>query len=262
MRHAFTLIELLVVISIIAILIGILLPFLSRSKEATRRVICASNQHQILVTANTYAADQDGMLPNIQRWDGNLMWMVEPAFETLSEGEVLPSDVGSLTDVAPIRYGQMHCPNMEGQWKRVRYFSQGGDGVSVRVSYMILMGRREMPDYTQVNTANPVALGWRSTLSIDKPEPGTITESGEFEDEGLLVADLNFEGSSFPPVISAVHGPQGIIREATSGTTTPNDIGSEGGNLGYVDGSVQFRPAREMSRHRAIQNSTPFYGWW
>ncbi|MEM1355786.1 MAG: prepilin-type N-terminal cleavage/methylation domain-containing protein [Planctomycetota bacterium] len=262
MRRAFTLIELLVVISIIAILLAILLPVLARSKEATRRAICASNQHQILVTANAYAADQDGMLPNVQRWDGNLMWMVESAFEALSEGEVLASEVGPFTEVAPVRYEHMHCPNMEGQWKRVSSFSQGGDGVSVRVGYLILMGRQDRPEYQQVSSANPIALGWRSTLSIDRPEPGTIDESGQFEDEGLLIADLNFEGSSFPPVISAVHGPQGIIREATSGTTTPNDIGSEGGNLGYVDGSVQFRPAREMRRHRAIQNGTPFYGWW
>ena len=55
--RGFTLIELLVVIAIIAILASMLLPALSRAKEAARAAQCIDNLHQIGVAAKMYADD-------------------------------------------------------------------------------------------------------------------------------------------------------------------------------------------------------------
>lgn len=61
--QGFTLIELLVVISIIALLVGILLPALGAARKTAQRAVCLSNQRQIGVAMMTYATGNKGLLP-------------------------------------------------------------------------------------------------------------------------------------------------------------------------------------------------------
>ena len=77
-KNGFTLIELLVVISIIALLIGILLPALGAARESAKNAVCKSNQRQIGIAWTVYADSFKEFYPPSYAHGGS--W--EPMYES------------------------------------------------------------------------------------------------------------------------------------------------------------------------------------
>lgn len=70
--HGFTLIELLVVISIIALLMSIMMPALSKARAVAKRTVCTSNVRQIVLAQMMYSQEYDGWItPFTDNYTGN-----------------------------------------------------------------------------------------------------------------------------------------------------------------------------------------------
>jgi prepilin-type N-terminal cleavage/methylation domain-containing protein/prepilin-type processing-associated H-X9-DG protein len=80
---AFTLIELLVVMSMIALLMGILLPALQKARDQAKSTVCMSNLKQLTIAWTNYAEDNGGKLVNgssgfPKNKDGTYIGTVQP----------------------------------------------------------------------------------------------------------------------------------------------------------------------------------------
>ena len=90
MRHginsdvsAFTLVELLVVVAVIALLVTMIVPSLSRAVALTRKVHCLSNLHQLGVAGHAYKSEHGcyppevpgimGVAPPVEAWPSKFM---------------------------------------------------------------------------------------------------------------------------------------------------------------------------------------------
>ncbi|MCM8528437.1 MAG: prepilin-type N-terminal cleavage/methylation domain-containing protein [Lentisphaeraceae bacterium] len=73
MKHKFTLLELLIVVAIIGILISLLLPSLSKAREAAKTAVCLSNQKQVSIAIISYQEEGLGFLPQVDKIDRFLL---------------------------------------------------------------------------------------------------------------------------------------------------------------------------------------------
>jgi prepilin-type N-terminal cleavage/methylation domain-containing protein len=227
-QSAFTLIELLVVIAIIAILAALLLPALASAKERARRAACKNNIRQFIVAAHLYGGDYTDKLPSGLSELGN------------GTDEHIPI-ISTATRNSIVRYSStmqiLHCPNLGKPFKPIEGWFESGYGFVIGYNY--LGGHTNTP-WPQLA---PGFLGWTSPQKL-------------IEDSSLpLVTDMNDWSPGYKKSF-APHGARGpILREgdfsnAGANGASPRAIGAVGGNVGLLDGSVNWKPITQMKQYQ------------
>jgi len=154
----------LVVIGIIALLISILLPTLSRARESAKKVACASNLRQIGLAVTMYCNDNKGWLPTCYRlqatgiYGGRYMpsssqgpnvGLVDPAAPSNSMQLLLPAPWGTAASKYLGNADIFFCPSDDvrrpfrsmialpggGKVAGWGYFDTGGTSTNFAMSY-------------------------------------------------------------------------------------------------------------------------------
>ena len=116
MKRGFTLIELLVVVSVIALLMAILLPVLSRVREQAKVTAVNAELRQIGMALEMYMDDNNRKHPPT-RTDCSMGWEDHQLPPELVEGEYLPapkSDSGMLFSIL-VKFAMA---SQEKNWRR------------------------------------------------------------------------------------------------------------------------------------------------
>ena len=254
---AFTLIELLVVIAIIAILAALILPTLSKAREQAIRVHCKSNERQQLLALFIYAHENKDFLPEDtgahQPWDmakadGDYLaaggapykvWYDPGAYQTFGDADWLSwwsntTVMGNLTAAFRIvGYAQTF-------YGIGLYQNSGSWGFSSNLNQKLTTQPINYNGTSLPISASSRALLACATLTTGAPTLNLTTMDG-YQWTGIPHSnDPDVPGSK--PFTSA-HLLNGKI--------------PSGGNLGILDGHVEWRPFRKFIPRTA--NNPSFY---
>lgn len=233
-RSAFTLVELLVVIGIIALLISILLPSLNKARKSAQRVQCASNIRQMTMSLLHYANNNRGIFPTGTYIGAMLL------------GDRLSSPA-EVWDTYGLNRGIVYCPANGSTLRPTKDdlmtpLNWGGGQYQILLAYTYLGGFGGYVS-TPTNSWN----GWPRVRigNIEYPPSFSLTQKARNSSEAPLLLDRAWD----TPV--AIH-PNGI--EASNHIDSSGK--TEGENVGYVDGHVQwYQWADVKAQNRSFFNT-------
>lgn len=187
-RRAFTLIEVLVVIAVLALLISILLPAMSKARQTGLITVCLSNLRQITLSSIGYASDYKDISPDpawlplptkYRAWlySGTVVSVVNNKLGS-STGSIWPYMGGDIDQANATLQKIYRCPSHKPPFKHV---NQSTDNITSYLMNGAVVGFGKSKVAYQLNRFRPDAWWfWETDEFLSGWNDGS-----SFPDEGL-----------------------------------------------------------------------------
>jgi prepilin-type N-terminal cleavage/methylation domain-containing protein/prepilin-type processing-associated H-X9-DG protein len=236
-RRAFTLIELLVVVGIIAVLVEILLPVLSRAREAANRATCAANLRLLATGTIAYAQANRGRYPEAAYaggFDSN-DWVFWQAGRDLSESALAPY-LGGLGA------GLLRCPSDDVDVRPAEFTMNWLETYPYSYAYNQLfaaVGRGRPGGLTSLKVQDPT----EKVMFIDEDE--ATVDDGAAHLQGIIIGNTIPEQRLREDLLSTRHDPARYRHWDTMPDAQRRDKATrpdrnDRGNAAFADGHVDY----------------------
>jgi len=230
----FTLIELLVVIAIIAVLMSILIPSIERAKIQAKKILCASTLRQHVYALSLYSIDHAGKIP-LRQMSG---WVWDLDFETVDM--ILESGATRAT---------FYCPcNRQQKLHNDKYWDYHG-GYRV-TGYFWMIDFADGQHQQILGTGNKK---WIRTLASKDAERCELVTDVVLSDESYRPPEYPY--GNFAKNSGGMFSRYGLYDETSH---MRSEAECEGGNIGFADCHVTWRPFKDMERRLSMYPTH----WW
>lgn len=264
-KKAFTLIELLVVIAIIALLLSIIIPAIRRAKFQAMRIVCANNLKQNNLALLNYGIEHDEFLPLQTLGD----WLHDVAYATTDKIiEYGGGDKHSFYCPSTKKWDDSGDNPLYWQWSQSYPIAPdiyyGPEPTTDREDEYRVTGYFWMMEFAWGRGWEPEGMHtWLYKTTHYSDGDGNLGPPVRNAGSVPLCTDQIFTDDHYRDYLlcdffGSMYGGLGFDYDIPDVTNHAEGSKVDGGNIGFLDGHVKWRPIQKMMR----QNDWIPFHWW